>query len=77
MNETVKSLGSRITDAESRIFKLEDKEAKRAPVVNDLERQNHILREKITALEGCSRRQNIRIAGVGEEGMEVTTGMAL
>ena len=64
VNETVKSLGSRITEAESRISKLEDEEAKRALVVNDLERQNHVLNEKITALEGFSRRQNICIAGV-------------
>lgn len=69
VNETVKSLGCRITEAESRISKLEDEEAKRAPVVNDLERQNRILKEKVTALEGFSRRQNIRIAGVNE-GME-------
>ena len=67
VNETVKSLGSRITEAESRISKLE--EAKQAPVVNDLEKQNQVLKEKITALECFSRRQNIRIAGV-EEGVE-------
>ena len=69
VNEIVKSLGSRITEAESRISKLEDEEAKRAPVVNDLERQNHVLKETITALEGFSRRQNIRIVGV-KEGLE-------
>ena len=69
VNEIVKSLGSRITEAESRISKLEDEEAKRAPVVNDLERQNHVLKETITALEGFSQRQNIRIVGV-KEGLE-------
>jgi len=69
VNETVKSLGCRITEAESRISKLKDEVAKRAPVVKDLERQKHILKEKITALEGFSRRQNIHIAGV-KEGME-------
>lgn len=69
VNETVKGLGCRIAEAESRISKLEDEEAKRAPVVNDLERQNRILKEKITVLEGFSRRQNIRIVGV-KEGME-------
>ncbi|MEQ2225278.1 hypothetical protein ILYODFUR_015886 [Ilyodon furcidens] len=66
VNETVKNLGCRITEAESRISKLEDEEAKRAPVVCGLERQNHILKEKITVLEGFSQRQNIRIAGVKE-----------
>lgn len=69
VNETVKSLGCRITEAESRISKLEDKEAKRALVVNDLARQNHMLKEKITRLEGFSWCQNIRIAGV-KEGLE-------
>lgn len=69
VNEKVKRLGCRITEAESRISKLEDGEAKRAPEVNDLARQNHILKEKITAFEGCSRRQNIRNADV-KEGME-------
>ena len=53
VNETVKSLGCRITVAESRISKLEDEEVKRAPVVNDLVRQNHIQKEKIAALEGA------------------------
>ncbi|MEQ2292733.1 hypothetical protein AMECASPLE_025945 [Ameca splendens] len=52
VNETVKSLGCRITEAESRISRLEDEEAKRVSVVCGLERQNHILKEKITVLEG-------------------------
>ncbi|MEQ2157834.1 hypothetical protein GOODEAATRI_005859 [Goodea atripinnis] len=74
VNETMKSLGCRITEAESRISRLEDEEAKRAPVVCGLERQNHILKEKITVLEGFQRRQNIRIAGVkdGTEGFMET-----
>lgn len=38
-------------------------------MVNDLARQNKILKEKITVLEGFSQCQNIRIAGV-KEGME-------
>ncbi|MEQ2196104.1 hypothetical protein XENOCAPTIV_024107 [Xenoophorus captivus] len=50
VNETVKSLGCRITMAQSNPnpSKLEDEEAKRAPVVYGLETQNHILKEKIT-----------------------------
>lgn len=70
VNETVRGLGCRITEAESRISKLEDGEEKRAPVVNELAKQNRILKEKITALEGTSQRQNIRIVGVkeGKEG---------
>lgn len=67
VNETAR--GRRITKAESRISKLEDEEEKRAPVVNELVKQNHVLKEKITALEGASRRQNIRIVGV-KEGIE-------
>ncbi len=66
LNETVKGLGGRITEAESRISKLEDEEEKRDPVVNDLVRQNHSLKEKITELEGFSCRQNIHIVGIKE-----------
>ena len=68
VNETVKSLGCRITETESRISKLEDEEVKRVPVVNDQARQNHALKEKITTLENFSQRKNVRIVGV-KEGM--------
>lgn len=70
----MENLCCRITEAESKISKLEDEEAKMGPVVSDLARQNQILKEKITAMESFSLRQNIRIAGV-KEGMVVTTGM--
>lgn len=35
-------------------------------MVNELVKQNHVLKEKTTAPEGASRRQNIRIVGVIE-----------
>lgn len=69
MNKTVKGLGCRVIEVESRISKLEDKEEKQALVVNDLLKQNHVLKKKITALEDFSRHQNIGIMGV-KEGME-------
>lgn len=59
VNEAVRGLGCRTTEAERRISKLEDDDdddEKRAPVVNELAKQNRILKEKIAALEGCKRR---------------------
>lgn len=69
LNETVNNLGGRITEAEERISRLEDEEAKANQIVKGLVKQNQQLREKVTALEGFSRRQNIRISGI-REGME-------
>lgn len=36
-------------------------------MVNELEKQNLVLKESIAALGGASRRQNIRAVGVKEE----------
>uniref|UniRef100_A0A8D0CWR1 L1 transposable element RRM domain-containing protein n=1 Tax=Sander lucioperca TaxID=283035 RepID=A0A8D0CWR1_SANLU len=55
--------------AEERISRLEDEEAKANPIMKGLVKQNQQLREKVTALEGFSRRQNIRISGI-REGVE-------
>ncbi|KAG7453728.1 hypothetical protein JOB18_040677 [Solea senegalensis] len=73
LNETVNNLGGRITEAEERISRLEDEEAKASPIMENLVRQNQQLREKVTALEGFSRRQNIRISGIreGTEGRDL------
>lgn len=69
VNETVKSLGCRTAEAESRISKMEDEEAKRAPVVDDLERQNHILKEKINGAGRLLPAAKHTYRGV-KEGME-------
>lgn len=62
--EMVKTMGNRITEAKSRISNLEDEEAKRGPVLQELSKQNTVLQEKVAVLEGFLRRQNIRITGV-------------
>ena len=66
LNETVNSLGGRIAEAEERISRLEDEEAKANPIMKNLVKQNQQLREKVMALEGFSQRQNIRISGIRE-----------
>lgn len=66
---TLNKLGDSIAEAESRISRLEDDEAKRSPMVEQVVKQNMLLQEKLSALEGYSRHQNIRIFGV-MEGME-------
>lgn len=67
LNGTVNKLGDRITEAEGRISELEDKNTEQGPVVEELVKLNKLLQGKISALEGYSRRQNIRIAGVKEK----------
>lgn len=69
LNETVTTLGGRMDEAEARISRLEDEEDKASATRRELEKQNCRLQEKLTALEGFSRRQNVRISGV-KEGME-------
>lgn len=66
LTETVRNLGDRTTEAESRISVLEDDSAKQAPIVEELVKQNKLLRDSLSALEGYSRRQNIRISGITE-----------
>uniref|UniRef100_A0A3P9CB94 L1 transposable element RRM domain-containing protein n=1 Tax=Maylandia zebra TaxID=106582 RepID=A0A3P9CB94_9CICH len=58
LKEAVNSLGVRVDETEIRISRLEDEER---------------LQEKVTALEGSSRRQNIRISGIreGSEGSNI------
>lgn len=69
LNITVNNLGGRIAEAEERISRLEDEEAKANPILEKLVKQNQQLREKVVAMEGLSRRQNIRITGI-REGVE-------
>lgn len=56
-----------------RISRLEDEEAKASPIMSNLVKQNQRLQEKLSTLEGFSRRQNIRISGVkeGTEGRDL------
>lgn len=71
LNETVNSLGVRVEEAETRISRLEDEEAKASSINQNLLKQNQRLQDKLTALEGFSRRQSIRISGV-KEGAEAS-----
>lgn len=66
LKEAVNSLGVRVNEAEIRISCLEDKEAKASSISKNLGAQNQWLQEKVTALEGFSQCQNIRISGVKE-----------
>lgn len=66
LKEAVNSLGVRVDETETRISRLEDEEAKASSISKNLKIQNQRLQEKVTALEGFSRRQNIRISGIRE-----------
>lgn len=66
LKEAVNSLGARVDETETRISRLEDEEAKASSISKNLKIQNQRLQEKVTALEGFSRRQNIRISGIRE-----------
>uniref|UniRef100_A0A3B4F3U4 L1 transposable element RRM domain-containing protein n=1 Tax=Pundamilia nyererei TaxID=303518 RepID=A0A3B4F3U4_9CICH len=66
LKEAVNSLGARVDKTETRISRLEDEEAKASSISKNLKIQNQRLQEKVTALEGFSRRQNIRISGIRE-----------
>uniref|UniRef100_A0A3P9CYM2 Reverse transcriptase domain-containing protein n=1 Tax=Maylandia zebra TaxID=106582 RepID=A0A3P9CYM2_9CICH len=73
LKEAVNSLGVRVDETETRISRLEDEEAKASSICKILKIQNQRLQEKVTALEGSSRRQNIRISGIreGSEGSNI------
>uniref|UniRef100_A0A3P9DJU3 L1 transposable element RRM domain-containing protein n=1 Tax=Maylandia zebra TaxID=106582 RepID=A0A3P9DJU3_9CICH len=73
ITEAVNSLGVRVDETETRISRLEDEEAKASSICKILKIQNQQLQEKVTALEGSSRRQNIRISGIreGSEGSNI------
>ncbi|KAM7377772.1 hypothetical protein PAMA_012929 [Pampus argenteus] len=73
LNKTVTNLGGRMDEAEMRISRLEDVENEAGATRKELVKQNRPLQEKLTALEGFSRRQNIRITGVkkGTEGPDL------
>lgn len=66
LTEAVNSFGDRVEEAERRISRLEDEEAKASSISKNLVKQNQRLQENLTALEGFSQRQNIRISGVKE-----------
>lgn len=66
LSETVTALGGRMDEAETRISRLEDEEGKASTIRSELEKQNRRLQEKLTTLEGFSRRQNVRISGMKE-----------
>uniref|UniRef100_A0A3P9ARQ8 L1 transposable element RRM domain-containing protein n=1 Tax=Maylandia zebra TaxID=106582 RepID=A0A3P9ARQ8_9CICH len=73
LKEAVNSLGVRVDETETRISRLEDEEAKASSICKILKIQNQRLQDKVTALEGSSRRQNIRISGIreGSEGSNI------
>uniref|UniRef100_A0A3P9B155 L1 transposable element RRM domain-containing protein n=1 Tax=Maylandia zebra TaxID=106582 RepID=A0A3P9B155_9CICH len=73
LKEAVNSLGVRVDETETRISRLEDEEAKASSICKILKIQNQRLQEKVMALEGSSRRQNIRISGIreGSEGSNI------
>ena len=66
LNEKVATLGGRMDEAEARISRLEDEGHEANTTRRELEKENRRLKDKLTVLEGFSRRQNIRIAGVKE-----------
>lgn len=71
LSETVAALGARMDEAETRVSRLEDEEVKASVIRGEMEKQNRRLQEKLTTLEGFSRRQNVRLSGM-DEGTERT-----
>ncbi|XP_049892841.1 F-actin-monooxygenase MICAL3-like [Epinephelus moara] len=66
---TVETLGHRVTEAETRISALEDKDEVRETAVNTAMRTVTQLQERVIYLEDAGRRNNVRIVGI-EEGAE-------
>jgi len=62
----VEKLGSRVTEAETRISALEDQDQSLGVVVETATKTIAQLQEKVTYLEDAGRRNNVRIVGVVE-----------
>ena len=73
VQSTVETLGHRVTEAETRISTLEDKDEVRETAVSTAMRTVTQLQERVIYLEDAGRRNNVRIVGIkeGDEGRDM------